>query len=54
MSNVGIWIKQKCSKCPKNPKCEPYSQEMILCILSEINKRERVNPKEEVRIEVVR
>jgi len=50
MSNVEIWIKQKCSKCSKNPKCRPYSEQMLLCVLAEINKREKVNPKEEVQM----
>ena len=41
MSNaVDIWIKQKCSKCQKNPKCRPYSEQMLLCILGELNRKE--------------
>jgi len=40
MSNADIWIKRKCSQCQKNPKCQPYSEEMLLCILSELNRKE--------------
>ena len=56
MTNVQVWIKEKCSKCPKNPKCQPYSEEMLLCILAEINKRERINlkEKEDAQAEVIR
>jgi len=56
MSNIiNIWIKERCSGCSKSPKCRPYSEEMLLCILSEINKREGKNPKvrEESQMEVI-
>jgi len=37
---VKQWIEKYCSKCSKNPKCRPYSEEMLLCILNELNKKE--------------
>jgi len=43
---VDIWIRAKCAECHKEEKCEPYSLDMILCILDHINQERKA--KEEM------
>ena len=50
MNYVEKWIKEKCSKCKKKKKCEPYSVEMLLCILQHRNKFIRKEEKEEKNV----
>jgi len=43
---VKQWMKKYCSKCQRNPKCVPYREDMILCILTKLTKINEINEKE--------